>query len=438
MSLFTRAAPHGHPRRFRHSRQPAPAGALGFGVRLYRRMARDLREQQQNEQVLREAKEQAESASLAKTQFLANMSHEIRTPLDAVLGYAHLLLREPMSNEQRAMLLKLQISARSLLAILNDILDVAKIEMGKLELEHVEFSLTEIIMMQQQLHIPVADKKGLAFLISIADDLPDMLVGDPMRVQQILTNLISNAMKFTPSGEVELDIKRTSWTETTETLDFSVRDTGIGMTPEQAARVFDAFTQADSSTSREFGGTGLGLSICRDLVHQMGGDLQVRSEVGEGSTFFFTLTFPRAGNQEPRVSKRNNNEELTLLGVRILLVEDNEFSQEVAVTMLSEEGAEVRLAANGEEAVRMVQEEPFDVVLMDILMPVMDGLTATRTIRELAATHPRLGTMPIIAMTASALTEDRNRSILAGMNGHINQPVDPKDLVNILRELCGI
>ncbi|MDR2727386.1 MAG: response regulator [Deltaproteobacteria bacterium] len=401
----------------------------------------DLREQKRTEQHLLEAKEEAEKASRAKTEFLSNMSHEIRTPLNAVLGYAHLILKNDMGYEQRSMMLKLQAAGMGLLGILNDILDVAKIEAGKLDLERITFSLTELIMTQQQLHTPVAEKKGLVFLVNIDDTLPDRLIGDPIRLQQILTNLISNAMKFTTEGEVELDIKRISSTESTETMHFSVRDTGIGMTSEQSLRIFETFTQADSSTTRKYGGTGLGVTICRKLVRLMGGDdLHVRSVADKGSTFFFTLIFPRAAEQEIRFEPKQTDTELSLLGMRILLVEDNDLNQEIAMTLLGDEGAEVRLAVNGEEAVRMVQEEPFDVVLMDILMPVMDGLTAARAIRELAATHPHLeqGALPIIAMTANAMAEDRNRSILAGMDGHISKPMDPKVLLHLLRDLCGI
>ena len=400
----------------------------------------DLRHQKKNEMALREAKEQAESASKAKTDFLTNMSHEIRTPMNAVLGYAHLCLASGLNDEQRRMMLKLQAAAMGLLAILNDILDIAKIEAGKLEVEQVPFSLTEVIMTQQQLHSPITESKNLHFLVRIDDRAPDMVIGDSVRLQQVLTNLISNAIKFTSEGEVQLELNRLEDTPTSSTLHFAVSDTGIGMTPEQCGRVFDTFIQADSSTTRKHGGTGLGLPISRQLVQLMGGeDLYVSSTPNVGSIFSFTLTLPKAEESTEFLSDRQSDiEELPLLGVRVLLTEDNEMNQDIAISLLEGAGAEVRLAVNGEEAVRMVQEEPFDLVLMDILMPVMDGLTAAKHIREIGKDQPELSILPIIAMTANAMAEDRNRSILAGMDGHITKPVDPKALLTVLKEVCGI
>ena len=400
----------------------------------------DLRHHKKNEMALREAKEQAESASRAKTDFLTNMSHEIRTPMNAVLGYAHLCLASGLNDEQRRMMLKLQAAAMGLLAILNDILDIAKIEAGKLEVEQVPFSLTEVIMTQQQLHSPITESKNLHFLVRIDDRAPDMVIGDSVRLQQVLTNLISNAIKFTSTGEVQLDLKRLEDTPTSSTLHFAVSDTGIGMTPEQCGRVFDTFIQADSSTTRKHGGTGLGLPISRQLVQLMGGeDLYVSSTLNVGSIFSFTLTLPKAEESTEFLSERQSDiEELPLLGVRVLLAEDNEMNQDIAISLLEGAGAGVRLAVNGEEAVRMVQEEPFDLVLMDLLMPVMDGLTATKHIREIGKGRPELSVLPIIAMTANAMAEDRNRSMLAGMDGHITKPVDPKTLLTLLKEVCGI
>ena len=401
---------------------------------------RDVRKQKQHEAALREAKEQAESANQAKTDFLTNMSHEIRTPMNAVLGYAHLCLQSELTEEQRQMIRKLQAAAMGLLAILNDILDIAKIEAGKMELEEVPFSLTDIVMTQQQLHSPVTDAKNLDFLVRIDDDIPDMLMGDPVRLQQVLTNLISNAIKFTKEGSIDLTVRCEGQTDRDVTLFFSVRDSGIGMTPGQCSKIFDTFIQADSSTTRKYGGTGLGLPISQELVRLMGGDeLAVTSEPGHGSVFFFTLTLPKAEEQERvYVSERHDEEELPLLGVRILLAEDNELNQEIAISLLEMAGAAVRLAENGEEAVRMVQEEPFDLVLMDILMPVMDGYEAARRIRKLGAEQPELAALPIIAMTANAMAEDRTRSLEAGMDAHIAKPVEPKTLLSVLKSVCGL
>ncbi len=403
-------------------------------------LIRDLRHQKKNEMALREAKEQAESANQAKTDFLTNMSHEIRTPMNAVLGYVHLCLSSGLTEEQQKMMHKLQAAAMGLLAILNDILDIAKIEAGKLEIEQVPFSLTEVIMTQQQLHSPVTETKGLDFLVRIDDAVPDMLIGDSVRLQQVLTNLISNAVKFTSEGEVELETCCEDETDQTVRLYFAVRDTGIGMTPEQCGRIFETFIQADTSTTRKYGGTGLGLPISRQLVRLMGGDdLHVCSESGVGSIFSFTLSFPKAEVQEEDPASRfEETEELPLLGVRILLAEDNELNQDIAISLLEGAGAQVRLAVNGAEAVRMVQEESFDLVLMDILMPVMDGLAAAQRIRELGREQPELNTLPIIAMTANAMAEDRSRSILAGMDGHVTKPVEPKALLALLKEVCGL
>ncbi len=537
----------------------SPGGLIGLLV--------DITDQKRIAEELREAKARAEAATQMKSMFLANMSHEIRTPMNAIIGLSHLALKTPLNAKQRDYVSKVHNAGTSLLAIINDILDFSKIEAGRLDLETTDFRLDEVISSVTTLTAQKAHEKGLEFLVHAAPGLPEVLLGDPLRLGQILTNFVNNAVKFTEQGEIRLEIEQLERTGGKVRLKFSVRDSGIGMTKEQSAKLFQPFTQADMSTTRKHGGTGLGLTICRRLVELMGGRIWLESEPGAGSTFYFTVwlgvssttgtgkiipeklaqlrvlivddnSAAREILQEPltavasrvdavasgkealaliqqhdttdpydivfmdwrmpgmdglqasRHIKSNETlkhqpaivlvtafgreevreeaerlqldgflvkpvtksmivdtlvnvfaqegeaasattegeQALRLRGARILLTEDNDINQQIAVELLEGTGATVTVANNGREAVDILfngpQPPPFDVVLMDLQMPVMDGHQAVAKIRSDA----RFANLPVLAMTAHATVEERQRCLAEGMNDHISKPIDPDNL----------
>ena len=389
----------------------------------------DITDRRQMEDDLVIAKDAAEQAAAARAAFLANMSHEIRTPMNAVIGFSDILLDTPLNTEQHKHLSTINRSARSLLHLLNDILDSAKLDKGKLELELVDFILSEEIDTVISTFWLEAKRKGLELQVKLGDNLAQGYHGAPERIRQVLSNLVGNAVKFTEAGQVSLRVNQVN----NGHVQFTISDTGIGMTQEQCQRVFDAFAQADASMSRRFGGTGLGTTISKQLVELMGGTIQVRSQPGEGTEFSFTLPLTAIDN----TSHVQQMHAIQLPALRILIVDDIEQNIELLNLLLKRSGHLVDIGRDGQQALDLMAQHQYDVVLMDLQMPVLDGLTAACQRREYEKNNGLKAT-PIIALTASVLAQDKKSASEAGMEGFANKPIDYPILCNEIARVLGI
>ena len=401
---------------------------------------------------LQDARFKAESANRAKGLFLANMSHEIRTPMNAILGMTHLAMQARSDDQRRHFLETVQHSSESLLGLLNDILDFSKMEAGQLQLNPLPFNLRRLLHGIVSTMGVSATEKGLTLTAHIADDLPEVLIGDDMRLRQILLNLVGNAIKFTSKGAVTISATRDSAGDA-EAVHCTVTDSGIGIPADKCVLIFNSFEQADSSHARQFGGTGLGLSVCSQLISLMGGRIWVESREQAGSAFHFTVPLPASSEQPAELPETEQAAPMAIANLRILVVDDNAVNRDVA-SMTLEQTHEVATAGNGLEALTLLAMRPFDIILMDVQMPTMDGLTATAMIRALEQEQPlpqpltepllsdltvrlRGGHLPIVAMTAHAMSEDRDMCRATGMDGYITKPFQPAQLVTILHEMMA-
>ena len=396
--------------------------------KLFTVILRDITERKRAEEALQRAKKAAETANEAKTRFLTNISHELHTPMNAVLGMVDLAIPKQVDPTTADFSRTAKQSADLLLVLLNDLLDCAKIESGKLQLEARPFGLRDVLDQITRVLTVRAREKGIGYSCRVSPDVPDGLFGDRVRLQQVLLNLGGNGVKFTQRGEVAVTVSAASQDAAQVNLEFAVRDTGIGITPADLEQLFRPFTQADASMTRRFGGTGVGLLIASSLVGMMGGRIAVESEPGQGSTFHFTIRLPLA--KEPISEREFPSVSLAATStLRILVVEDNPANQKLAAFILKERGHMVDIAENGRHGLDMAQRNQYDVIMMDVQMPLMDGLEATKAIRAWEDGRCRV---PIIAVTAHAMEEDRQRCLAAGMDGYLSKPIDAQEMFTLM------
>lgn len=377
---------------------------------------------------LEDTRIQLEQSTKAKSEFLATMSHEIRTPMNAIMGMTHLLQKDQPRKDQLEPLNILDFSGKTLLTLIDDVLDFSKIEAGRLEFERTEFDLHSLVGTIIETFKAQASEKEIDLKSSIDEEIHNVLIGDPARLTQIINNLLSNAVKFTENGFVELSVKQVSESEENVSVQFIVRDTGIGIPEDRVETIFESFTQASGSTKRLYGGTGLGLSISKQLTELQGGTLQLETEVDKGTTFFVDLSFEK-GDPEALievVSEDVQSDEARIRGKHILLAEDNVVNQKVMLRFLERWEIQLTIVENGQEAIERLQNEDFDLILMDLQMPVMDGYEATTRIRKL--TEPKKRDIPIIALTAAALKEVKEEVYASGMNDFVTKPFNPGEL----------
>ena len=385
------------------------------------------------------AKEEAEQKAAIKAKFLSTMSHEIRTPMNAVIGLSNILMEESPREDQKENIETLKFSADLLLSLINDILDYSKIDAGKIEIEKTSFELYTLVNNIRKTLVPNAKKKGLALNLHYDKTLPTNVIGDPIRLSQILTNLIGNAIKFTSKGKVDIELNLIKQVDKTVSIQIGVKDSGIGIPKDKFETIFQSFSQADSATTRKYGGTGLGLSITTKLLELQNSKIQLESEINVGSRFFFDLDFGIAAEQ---TQKTNSIVEPSLVlpedfaGAKVLLVEDNKINVMVAQKFLKKWGLEVDVAENGKIAVEKVQLNDYELVLMDLDMPVMDGYEATKQIRALKGTTYQ--ELPIIALSASAVMDFRTRAMKAGMVEYVTKPFKPIELQQVLSKYIKI